>query len=253
MKPKFKVSLDVQEGYNADYDTHYTYLQKVTPESLSAHCPHCGVYSTMKIEATVKRLNWRFDLICTCTHCEETVFVQAEYLTSNEDVGIAPPDSTNVISIYPQRRKIDIPAEVPEKYGNDYREAVLVLDQSPKASAALSRRILQNVLEQEFDISRRSLNEEIIEFIGLKDVPSYLAESVDAIRAVGNFAAHPLKDTNTGEIVEVEPGEAEWLLGVIEQLLDFAFVQPQKLKERRKNLNAKLQSAGKPALKASTS
>ena len=58
-------------------------------------------------------------------------------------------------------------------------------------------------------IEGRNLAQEIDAFIQLKDVPSYLSDAVDAIRNVGNFAAHPLKDTSTGEIVDVEPGEAE--------------------------------------------
>jgi hypothetical protein len=76
-----------------------------------------------------------------------------------------------------------------------------------------------------------------------------LNDAIDAIRNVGNFAAHPLKDTNTGEIVEVEPGEAEWLIEVLEALFDFTFVQPKRLEERRKKLNAKLTTLGKPPMK----
>jgi hypothetical protein len=29
------------------------------------------------------------------------------------------------------------------------------------------------------------------------------------VRTIGNFAAHPIKSTSTGTIVDVEPGEAE--------------------------------------------
>jgi hypothetical protein len=36
-------------------------------------------------------------------------------------------------------------------------------------------------------------------------------ESIDAVRNIGNFAAHPQKSTATGEILEVEFGESEWL------------------------------------------
>ena len=31
-----------------------------------------------------------------------------------------------------------------------------------------------------------------------------------------NFAAHPIKSMHTGEVIEVEPGEAEWLLDTLE-------------------------------------
>jgi hypothetical protein len=80
-------------------------------------------------------------------------------------------------------------------------------------------------------------------------LPSHLAEAIDAVRSLGNFAAHPLKSTNTGEVLDVEPGEAEWLLEVLEQLFDFYFIQPAKLQARRAALNQKLQEAGKPPMK----
>ena len=41
-----------------------------------------------------------------------------------------------------------VPAEVPEEFTADYREACLVLTDSPKASAALSRRSLQHILQE---------------------------------------------------------------------------------------------------------
>lgn len=41
------------------------------------------------------------------------------------------------------------------------------------------------------------------------------------MRNIGNFAAHPLKDTSTGEILPVEAGEAEWNLETLEALFDF--------------------------------
>ncbi len=50
--------------------------------------------------------------------------------------------------------------------------------------------------------------------------------------------------------MDVEPGEAEWLLEVLEALFDFAFVQPKKLEERKKKLNKKLQDLGKPQMKS---
>ena len=93
------------------------------------------------------------------------------------------------------------------------------------------------------------LTNEIQQIIDSKSLPSHLAESIDAIRNIGNFAAHPLKSTSTGQIVEVEVGEAEWLLDVIEALFDFYFVQPAILKAKREALNLKLSEIGKPPMK----
>ncbi|MCH7557665.1 MAG: DUF4145 domain-containing protein [Planctomycetes bacterium] len=108
------------------------------------------------------------------------------------------------------------------------------------------RKALQNT--QELDQLGAKVAE-IEEFVKRSEIPSHLTKSVDAIRNIGNFAAHPLKDINTGEIVDVEPGEAEWLIEVLFALLDFTFVQPKLLKDRKKKLNEKLKRLGKPTMK----
>ena len=96
-------------------------------------------------------------------------------------------------------------------------------------------------------IIKKNLSEEIDE--AMKTLPSHLSEAVDSIRQVGNFAAHPIKSTNTGLIVDVEVGEAEWNLDVIEQLFDFYYVQPARTKLKKDILNLKLKEAGKPEMK----
>lgn len=141
------------------------------------------------------------------------------------------------------------PPEVSEKYGEDYKEACLVLSDSPKASAALSRRCLQNILRDVAKVKPATLNDEIDEILKRGDLPSYIADSIDGIRNIGNFAAHPVKSKSSGEIIEIEPGEAEWNLDVLESLFDFYFVQPAKIKSKKDALNKKLKEAGKHPMK----
>jgi hypothetical protein len=140
-----------------------------------------------------------------------------------------------------------VPTEVPEEFAKPYREACLVFADSENASAALSRRCLQHILREKGRIRPQDLSREIAEAI--PKLPTHLAEAIDAVRNIGNFAAHPLKSTNSGEVLDVEPGEADWLLEVLEQLFDFYFVQPARLQARRAALNKKLQEAGKPPVK----
>ena len=87
------------------------------------------------------------------------------------------------------------------------------------------------------------LYQEIQKFTELPGIPSHITEAVDAIRHIGNLAAHATKNQNTGEIVSVEKGEAEWLIEVIEALFDFTFIQPLKLERRKTELNLKLEKA----------
>jgi hypothetical protein len=139
--------------------------------------------------------------------------------------------------------------DVPKKYAEDYNEACLVLADSAKASAALSRRCLQFLLRDEAKVKHQDLFKEIQELLDRGTLPSHIAEGLDAVRNIGNFAAHPIKSQSTGEIVPVEPGEAEWNLDVLESLFDFYFVAPARTKARKDALNKKLGDAGKPLLK----
>lgn len=144
-----------------------------------------------------------------------------------------------------------LPEEVPSPYANDYKEAVLVLADSAKASAALSRRCLQHLIHNVIGIKKANLDQEIQAVIDQGKLHSDLLDSLDMVRTTGNFAAHPIKSQSSGEIVEVEPHEAEWNIEVLEMMFDALFVQPAMIKRRRAQLDAKLSDAGKPGLKKS--
>ncbi len=149
----------------------------------------------------------------------------------------------------PKEYDFELSEDVPDSYKDDYREALSVLKASPKASAALSRRILQRLLKDEYQINKYNLVDQITAFINKEDIPEYLANSVDAIRIIGNFAAHSQKSKNTGEIIEVEKGEAEWTLEVLKELFHHKFIQPRRLEQRIKSLNEKLGELGKGPMK----
>jgi hypothetical protein len=79
-------------------------------------------------------------------------------------------------------------------------------------------------------------------------LPIGLADELHSIRHVGNFAAHPLKDTETEVVADVEVGEAEWLLELLEELLDAFIVAPAKREARCQTLISKLEGVGKKPL-----
>ena len=156
---------------------------------------------------------------------------------------------TNEFYIYPHENNSEYSEDIPAKYQEDLQEAESVLSLSPKASAALTRRLLQKILSEELKINNSNLSKQIDVFLEDEKIPSHISKSVDAIRNIGNFSANPLKETNTGAIVEVEPGEAEWSVEVIKSLFDYIFVQPKRIERKRNELNAKLRSLGKPEMK----
>lgn len=132
---------------------------------------------------------------------------------------------------------------------DDYDEACLILRDSPQAAAALGRRILQRILREKAQVTAPNLAQEIDQVLNGGSLPSQISEAIDAIRNVGNFAAHPMKSKQTDTILPVEPGEAEWTLDTVEALIDFYYVQPARLEAKRAALNKKLNEAGKPPLK----
>lgn len=217
-------------------------------------CPHCSTLVKFEWESTrpmeVNDREGTEIYYSDCPNCKRLVVrLHHGRLIGNgmSDFRIA--QSIWDKGIFPKEAEFTNSEFIPSEYLADYEEAVKVVALSPKASAALSRRILQSILRERFDIKKNSLAQEIQDFINMPGIPSHITDAVDVVRQVGNIAAHPIKDKHTGEIVPVEIGEAEWLIEVIEALFDFVFVQPIKLEKRKAELNIKLKNAGKPTLK----
>lgn len=132
-----------------------------------------------------------------------------------------------------------ISSHVPKKYSDIYLEASQVNYISPRASATLSRYLLQMILHEELKIKKKTLAEEISEFEKLSNVPSNLSAMLQILRRVANFGAHPKKSTNSNEILEIEQGEADIMLELIEQLFDFQFIKPAQQAEFLKDIQTK--------------
>lgn len=178
-----------------------------------------------------------------CAVCGGVVVVAKQWQTDDDGSG-------GTCLVLPRHGARPVPIEVQSEAPHiaaDFEEAASVLPLSPKASAALSRRCLQAVLAEKADAPPKNLSKQIE--AALPTLPSHLAEDLDAVRLIGNFAAHPQKETQTGMILDVEPNEAEWTLEVLEGLFDFFYVQPARSASRRQKLNEKLQKAGKLPMK----
>lgn len=211
-------------------------------------CPSCAVeihegFVAYGVGTLTKRDRTNYSLqvaVMACPACDTPIVKLLQDGPEKIDYGM----------VFPRHSVRPLAAlEVPDELAKDFNEAGVVLVDSPKASAALSRRCLQALLRfQGFE--QRDLVKAIEAVLERGGLPSWLAESLDAVRNIGNFAAHPVKNTNSGEIVEVEEHEAEWNLDVLEGLFDFYYVQPARNAARKVALNAKLAAAGKPLLKS---
>lgn len=135
------------------------------------------------------------------------------------------------------------PDFIPEPLREDYKEACLIRDKSPKAAATLARRCLQGMIRDFCGISRKTLDQEIKalgksieEGNALAGVSVESVKAIDHVRSVSNIGAHMEADINV--IVPVDPGEAQALIELIELLFDEWYVA----RERRKDQLARIEA-----------
>lgn len=128
---------------------------------------------------------------------------------------------------------------IPSQYKDNFYEAYRVLSISPKASATLSRYLLQMVLHEELGIKKRNLEEEINELESKDLVSATLVKLLQVFRKVANFGAHPKKSTHTNEIIEIEHGEAEIMLDLLEEMFECIFVKPKQHEAFLKDIKEK--------------
>lgn len=120
------------------------------------------------------------------------------------------------ISLYPTSFAKQYPTYIPQSIRDDYEEAYSISKLSPKASATLSRRCLQGMIRDFWNIKKSTLFEEIN---CLQDKVTHSQwKAINAIRSIGNIGAHMEKDINV--IIDIDPDEAEKLLKLIELLID---------------------------------
>ena len=128
---------------------------------------------------------------------------------------------------------------IPTKYVQLFRESEEVNNISPRASATLSRYLLQMLLHEELHIHERNLEDEIKKLEGFSNIPAKLVTMLQVMRKVANFGAHPKKSTNSNEIVEVEQGESSVMLDLLEELFDHIFIKPKQKEDFLKKIEEK--------------
>ncbi|EDP5339417.1 DUF4145 domain-containing protein [Campylobacter jejuni] len=202
------------------------------------NCPHCGVYSRMEWDGFYNRYNNRIKQVegysfseSTCYHCERSVI----WYLKDENPKIFFP------------REVAIPPEenMPENVKEIYEEASLVLGDSPRASCALLRLALQELmkyLKENIQIynglKNRNINEDIKEIINIgnfyQEQKESLEEAMNSIRLIGNKASHPS---------ELDINDNSEIANILFEMINFIVGEIiTKPKEREERLN-KLKSA----------
>jgi hypothetical protein len=194
-------------------------------------CPHCERAvtitdqrfstdaHTLYIENSDGRRTFRsVFIVCPNPDCKKLTLTAELY----ESERTPPPGShekyvkkLNSWALIPPSASKHFPEYVPAAIRADYHEACLIRDLSPKASATLSRRCLQGILRDFWEVKPGRLVDEIGQ---VKDrVDSVTWEAIEAVRKLGNIGAHMEKDIDV--IVEVDPNEATLLIGLVETLI----------------------------------
>lgn len=145
------------------------------------------------------------------------------------------------------------PDYIPAALLEDYREACLIKDLSPKAAATLVRRCLQGMIRDFCGITKGRLVDEISELkerLAAEKAPQGVShetvEAIDHVRGIGNIGAHMERDI--GLIIPVEPDEADALIGLVELLFEEWYVARQRRTDRLEVIKGV--AAEKAAIKA---
>lgn len=207
-------------------------------------CPYCGRHTTITNPNQDTFWNWihierstlgdvgfgGYAITCPNVECKKMKLVAN--LTGVNSTGGRTSRIVQEWKLLPESEAKVLPDYIPAPIQEDYYEACRIRDLSPKASATLARRCLQGMIRDFWGISKARLKDEIDALEEKVDPDTW--SSVDAVRSVGNIGAHMEKDINI--IVDVEPEEAQLLIGLIEQLVDDWYVTRDERKKRAEGL-----------------
>jgi hypothetical protein len=216
-----------------------------------------------QLHSTVSRGDARNSVSVTthwlqCQNCQEIV-IQITRSEANQ----SPPTETWIA--LPKRQAIPLLHPlVTDPFRKDYLEAWTILEDSPRMSAVLSRRLLADLLEKYASLSQFSLAQRIDGFIKDARHPLWIRQNLHYLREVGDFGAHTQQDktaaasatTQTSAdpvIINVDKPEAEWTLKIIDDLFEYFIVAPQKDKDMRTAIDKKLADASRKAITPLTS
>lgn len=133
------------------------------------------------------------------------------------------PFSDETFNISPRAVRKNYPDYIPLQIRQDYEEACLIADLSPKASATLSRRCIQGMIRDFFGISKSRLVDEIDAVKEKTEITPNQIAALKALKDIGNIGAHPERDIEL--IVDVEPNEAKLMITLIEYFMEQWYIR----------------------------
>ena len=153
------------------------------PNRDAFHCPHCEVYSHQrwynrarlqspaKGGSEVEYLDKTTGSVCE--RCKEfTIWIDGDM-------------------IYPSESAAPLPAEdTPDNVRRDFEEARQVVNDSPRAAAALLRLAIEKIVD-ELGADGDSLHARIGNLVAENRIDARIQKALDSVRVIGNESVHP--------------------------------------------------------------
>ncbi|MDJ0709562.1 MAG: DUF4145 domain-containing protein [Woeseiaceae bacterium] len=210
-------------------------------------CPHCGNRSPQReVFSHTYRDTWYSSdgrrlgpeegplseaIVCVCETCNSVLVYDG---IDHSETGYWPE------LVYPETS--NLPKAVPETVRDIYHEASVVRQNAPNAFAILIRKSLEAICDDR-SVSRGTLAARLRILAERGDIPPALAEVTDALRVVGNTAAHGSVQTITTPMT--------WAIDdFFRAVVEYVYIAPSKLAKFKQQLEeAEKRSAKKKAKK----
>lgn len=200
-----------------------TYFFPIYQEK-SFNCPHCNINAEQlwsKIETQTSRFNNYLNTFASnfqnwsssfCSCCEEICFWAGTEL------------------IYPRIMLVEeANSDLNDDIKKDYLEASKILQDSPRASAALLRLALQKLCKQ-LGCAGKDINKDIGILVS-KGLNSNIQKAMDTLRIIGNNAVHP-GEINLDEDIEI----VKKLFSLLNFIANAMITEPNKIQMLYDNL-----------------
>ncbi len=138
--------------------------------------------------------------------------------------------------------------DVPAEFESDYHTACEILAISPESSAAISRRLLQRFFAARSEGHDLELSELISTATDSAEMQPYLREALRTLIALAKLEPGSEKSLRPHTLIPVQPGEAEWSLDVLQNLLEAHYVQPARLQRLQNALEEKVGPLAPPVI-----
>jgi hypothetical protein len=184
------------------------------------HCPHCAVYAKhywKDLRWDTSGAGYRHILNgrkSKCSHCEEyTIWVE------------------NTM-VYPKASVAPQPAEdMPENVKSDFEEARMVVEDSPRAAAALLRLAMEKLARDLTGDEKQTLHNLIGDLVKEGRIDQRIQQALDSVRVTGNEFVHP------GEMDQRDNQEiALRLFHIVNAIVELTITRENLIEEEYNNI-----------------